>query len=95
MGRVIDELGIRKAVLAGHSMGGRVVAQLAAQQPERTIAALLIDAIVGDQWDLMVNVFRVNPFLLAADGRRPGARRHDHRAAGPAIPARRSSWAGC
>jgi len=65
MGRVIEELGIRRAVIAGHSMGGRVTAQLAAQRPERTIAAVLIDAIVGDQWDLMVNFFRVNPFLLA------------------------------
>jgi pimeloyl-ACP methyl ester carboxylesterase len=39
MGRVIEELGIRKAVIAGHSMGGRVTAQLAAQRPERTVAA--------------------------------------------------------
>ena len=68
MGRVIEELGIRKSIIAGHSMGGRVAAQLAAQQPDRTIAALLIDAIVGDQWDLMVNVFRFNPFLLAPMG---------------------------
>jgi len=64
MGRVIEELGIRKAVIAGHSMGGRVTAQLAAQRPDHTIAALLIDAIVGDQWDFMVNLFRFNPFLL-------------------------------
>src|SRR3954468_15908385 len=64
MGRVIEELGIRKAVIAGHSMGGRVTAQLAAQRPDDTIAALLIDAIVGDQWDFMVNLFRFNPFLL-------------------------------
>ncbi|HEX7442777.1 MAG TPA: alpha/beta hydrolase [Acidimicrobiales bacterium] len=68
MGRVIEELGIRRAVIAGHSMGGRVAAQLAAQRPDRVIAALLIDAIVGDQWDFMVNVFRLNPFLLAPMG---------------------------
>jgi pimeloyl-ACP methyl ester carboxylesterase len=68
MGRVIEELGIRKAVIAGHSMGGRVTAQLAAQRPDRTIAALLIDAIVGDQWDFMVNLFRLNPFLMAPLG---------------------------
>ncbi len=68
MGRAIEELGIKKAVLAGHSMGGRVVAQLSARRPEQVIAALLIDAIVGDQWDLMVNVFRVNPLLMGALG---------------------------
>ncbi|WP_334143743.1 alpha/beta fold hydrolase [Rhabdothermincola sp.] len=68
MGRCIDELGIRKAVTAGHSMGGRVVAQLAALEPDRTIATLLIDAIVGDQWDWMVRLFRVAPPLLAVEG---------------------------
>jgi pimeloyl-ACP methyl ester carboxylesterase len=68
MAQVIDELGIRKAVFAGHSMGGRVTAQLAAQRPELTIAVLLIDAIVGDQWDRMVNLFRLQPLLLAPMG---------------------------
>lgn len=68
MGQAVTELGIRKAIFAGHSMGGRVVAQLAANQPNRTIAALLIDAIVGDQWDRMVNVFRISPPLLAGMG---------------------------
>ncbi len=64
MGRTIEELGIRKAVTAGHSMGGRVVAQLAADEPDRTIATLLIDAIVGDQWDRLVKFFRISPPLL-------------------------------
>ena len=30
LGRVLDHLGIRRAVLAGHSMGGRLVTELAA-----------------------------------------------------------------
>jgi pimeloyl-ACP methyl ester carboxylesterase len=68
MGRAIEELGIRQAVLAGHSMGGRVTAQLAAQRPEQAIAVLLIDAIVGDEWDRMVNLFRLQPWLLAPLG---------------------------
>ena len=68
MSQCIDELGIRQAVLAGHSMGGRVVAGLGASHPDQVIALLLIDAIVGDEWDLMVNVFRVSPPLLAGLG---------------------------
>jgi len=68
MGQAVKELGIKKAIFAGHSMGGRVVAQLAANQPNRTIAAVLVDAIVGDQWDLMVNLFRLAPPLIAGLG---------------------------
>lgn len=68
LGRVLDELGIRRAVLAGHSMGGRLVTELAAQEPDRAIAVVLLDAIVGDTWDRMVNLFRVAPPLLAGVG---------------------------
>lgn len=68
MSQAVRELGIRQAVLAGHSMGGRVVAGLGASHPDQVIALLLIDAIVGDEWDLMVNVFRVSPPLLAGLG---------------------------
>lgn len=68
LGRVIDALGIRSAVLAGHSMGGRLVTELAASEPDRVIAVVLIDAIVGDTWDRMVNLFRVWPPLMAGIG---------------------------
>ena len=68
MSRAIAELGIRQAVLAGHSMGGRVIAGLGASHPDQVIALLLIDAIVGDEWDRMVNLFRVSPPLLAGLG---------------------------
>jgi pimeloyl-ACP methyl ester carboxylesterase len=68
LGRILDELGIEQFILAGHSMGGRLVTQLAAQRPDQTIAVLLIDAIVGDTWDKMVYLFRVAPPLLMAIG---------------------------
>lgn len=68
LGRAIRELGIKQAVLAGHSMGGRLVTELAAEQPDLAIAVILLDAIVGDTWDRMVNVFRVAPPLLGFVG---------------------------
>jgi pimeloyl-ACP methyl ester carboxylesterase len=66
LGRIIDELGIERYLLAGHSMGGRLVTQLAADRPDQAIGVLLIDAIVGDTWDKMVYLFRLAPPLLAA-----------------------------
>jgi pimeloyl-ACP methyl ester carboxylesterase len=65
LGRVLDELGIRRAVLAGHSMGGRLVAELAARNPERAIAVVLIDAAVGQCWDRLITVARFAPPVLA------------------------------
>jgi pimeloyl-ACP methyl ester carboxylesterase len=66
--RALDELGIEKAIFAGHSMGGRCVAELAALHPDRVIALLLLDAIVGDTWDRMTLGFRVMPWMLAPFG---------------------------
>jgi pimeloyl-ACP methyl ester carboxylesterase len=68
LGRIVDELGLEQYILAGHSMGGRLVTQLAADRPDQVIAVLLIDAIVGDTWDKMVYLFRMAPPLLAAVG---------------------------
>jgi pimeloyl-ACP methyl ester carboxylesterase len=68
LGRVVDHLGIRKAVYAGHSMGGRLVTELVANDPERAIAVILVDAIVGDTWDSMVGLYRVAPPLLGVTG---------------------------
>lgn len=65
LARVLDHLGVRKAVLAGHSMGGRLVAELAATEPERAVAVLLVDAIVGQTWDRLVWASRMWPPVLA------------------------------
>jgi len=68
LGRAIDELGIRRFVVAGHSMGGQLITRMAAQRPESVMGVVLIDAIVGDTWDRMVQLFRVYPPLLSAVG---------------------------
>ena len=65
LGRVLDELGIRRAFFAGHSMGGRVITQLCGTEPERALGVILIDAIVGETWDRLVNVGRVFPPAMA------------------------------
>jgi pimeloyl-ACP methyl ester carboxylesterase len=49
LGRVLDELGVGRAILAGHSLGGRLVT-------ERVVALLLIDASVGAPWDSLVRL---------------------------------------
>ena len=68
LARALDHLGVERAVLVGHSMGGRLVTELAASEPQRAIAVILLDAIVGDPWDRMVNLFRLCPPLLAGIG---------------------------
>jgi lipase len=40
---VLDDAGVERAVLAGHSMGGYVAARLAADHPDRTTALVLLD----------------------------------------------------
>lgn len=64
----LDHLGIERAVFVGHSMGGRVVSELAAEQPQRVLAVVLVDAIVGAVWDRMVDAFRLSPPLYATFG---------------------------
>lgn len=68
LGRTLEELGIRKAVLAGHSMGGRVLTDYAVEHGDRALALLLLDAIVGDTWDRMVTAFRFAPWLMPPFG---------------------------
>ena len=66
--RVLSELGIRRAVLVGHSMGGRLVADLAAARPDLAVGVILVDPIMGDTWDRMNTAFRVAPVAYGALG---------------------------
>lgn len=49
--RALDALGVRRAVFAGHSMGGRTVIELAGLAPERVLAAVVFDAAAGATFD--------------------------------------------
>lgn len=65
LAEALDALGIRRCVLAGHSMGGRLVAEVAAARPELAIGVVLIDAIVGEAWERVVGAMRrVPPAML-------------------------------
>jgi pimeloyl-ACP methyl ester carboxylesterase len=68
LGRVLDELGVGRAVFCGHSLGGRLLAELAAAEPERTKALLLVDAAVGEAWDDLAAFACWNPALLGMVG---------------------------
>lgn len=62
--RVIDHLGIRSAVLMGHSMGGRVVVDLAADDPDRALAVIPVNAAIGSGFDRYTALSRRLPLLL-------------------------------
>lgn len=49
--RALDELGVQRAVFAGHSMGGRTVIELAGLAPDRVLAAIVFDAAAGATFD--------------------------------------------
>lgn len=50
----LDLLGIERAVFLGHSMGGRMVVEVAALRPQQAVALLLVDPVVGPWWDQMI-----------------------------------------
>jgi len=61
--RTLDALGIQHAVVAGHSMGGRMAIQLAAAAPDRVLAAVLFDAAAGASLDDVIPALAHSPRL--------------------------------
>jgi pimeloyl-ACP methyl ester carboxylesterase len=59
--RAVEQLGIRQAMFFGHSMGGRLVVDMADEHPDRVVALILADAIVGRPWDAQVARMRTCP----------------------------------
>jgi pimeloyl-ACP methyl ester carboxylesterase len=68
LNRSLDHLGIRRAVFMGHSMGGRLVIEAVAMHPERAIAVISVDGIIGETWDRVINLARVFPPVLSGVG---------------------------
>jgi len=61
----MDELGVGSCLLFGHSMGGRVAAEVAASRPDQVAGVVLVDAILGRCWDNKARVMRLAPPLAA------------------------------
>ncbi len=60
----LTHLGVRHALLLGHSMGGRLAAEVAARRPDRALGVVLVDAILGGPWDRRLRrAFRFPPAL--------------------------------
>ena len=66
--RTVEQLGIQRALFMGHSMGGRIVAEVVARDPQRAIALVLLDPIAGASWDAMRPWLRWFPPALALYG---------------------------
>lgn len=49
--RALDALGVDRAVFLGHSMGGRMIVDLASRAPQRVLAAVLLNAAAGMPFD--------------------------------------------
>jgi len=62
--RVLDHLGVEQAVLLGHSMGGRIVVDVAAADPERVLAVVPANAAIGGGFDRFTRLGRWVPGLL-------------------------------
>ena len=57
----MDHLGIEKAVMVGHSLGGRVAAEAVSMQPTKAAALLLANPTTGSFWDQRVHRLRRHP----------------------------------
>ncbi len=64
---VCDELGLRKPVIVGHSMGGAIALSLAACRPELLSAIVMLDGAILQPAALNVLVEQLNP-ILHSDG---------------------------
>ena len=64
---ICDQLDVRHSVLIGHSMGGIVVLELAARQPELAAAVILLDAPVFPPPDLVEAMRAVAPEFRGPD----------------------------
>lgn len=62
--RVLDHLGVEQALMVGHSMGGRIVVDLAAAEPDRALGVIPVNAAIGGGFDRFTYLGRFVPGLM-------------------------------
>lgn len=62
---LMDELGIEKASVVGHSMGGEVAMRVASTQPERVEKLILVASVSGERFPTLPPVPVIKPFMSA------------------------------
>jgi pimeloyl-ACP methyl ester carboxylesterase len=63
--RLMDRLGIERAAVLGHSMGGEVAMRMAAMEPERVERLVLAASVSGDRIPTLPPTPLIKPFLPA------------------------------
>jgi lipase len=91
---VLDDAGVERAILVGHSMGAHLAARLAAEHPERAASVVLLDGGVAlpapiGAWDEALEA-AVTPALDRLDV--PAASPDDYLARWRSHPAVMSAW---
>ncbi len=87
IGAVLDAAGIERAVVCGHSFGGRLAVEVAAARPSQVVGAALLDPVI-----LFPQVVRDQAILLASalesEGWRPALEGYFSRLLSPYDPLR-------
>ncbi len=55
IGDAMDAIGIGPCILLGHSTGGRIAAEIAADRADQVCGLILVDAIAGQAWDKRIH----------------------------------------
>lgn len=62
---LMDHLGIQKASLVGHSMGGEIVMRVASSHPDRVEKLVLAASVSGERFPTLPPVPLIKPFMSA------------------------------
>src|SRR3546814_14176056 len=89
--RVLNHLGVEQAPMVGHSMGGRLVVDLAAAEPDRALGVIPVNAAIGGGFHRFTYLGPFVPRPLPPRPARPGPDHPPPAARAPPTPPGRAS----